>query len=116
MFKGFCNDLEQIYTQSDLLLMTSDTEGFGMVLIEAMYFGVPCISFDCPVSPKDIIANAGVTIPCYDEKKYAETIISLLKNDVFLRKLQQRSITRAQDYYIDKIIKKWENLILLQDK
>lgn len=116
VFKGFCNDLEQIYTQSDLLLMTSDTEGFGMVLIEAMYFGVPCISFDCPVSPKDIIANAGVTIPCYDEKKYTETIISLLKNDVFLRKLQQRSITRAQDYYIDKIIKKWENLILLQDK
>ena len=55
VFKGFCVDLKKIYTNSDMLLMTSDTEGFGMVLIEAMYFGVPCISFDCPISPKEIM-------------------------------------------------------------
>ena len=66
-FKGFEKDPEKIYTSADLLLMTSNTEGFGMVLIEAMYYGVPCVSFDCPVSPKEIIGNAGLTVPCFDE-------------------------------------------------
>ena len=106
-FKGFCNNLKDIYTHADLLLMTSDTEGFGMVLIEAMYYGVPCISFDCPVAPKEIIADAGITVSAFDEKAYAYDVISLLSDNQQLHKLQQKSIARARDYYIDKIIQKW---------
>lgn len=106
-FKGFCNNLKDIYTRADLLLMTSDTEGFGMVLIEAMYYGVPCISFDCPVAPKEIIADAGITVPAFDEQTYANDVISLLSDNQQLHKLQQKSIARARDYYTDKIIQKW---------
>lgn len=106
-FKGFCNNLKDIYTHADLLLMTSDTEGFGMVLIEAMYYGVPCISFDCPVAPKEIIADAGITVPAFDEQTYANDVISLLSDNQRLRALQQKSIARARDYYIDKIVQKW---------
>lgn len=106
-FKGLCNNLKDIYTRADLLLMTSDTEGFGMVLIEAMYYGVPCISFDCPVAPKEIIADAGITVPAFDEQTYANDVISLLSDNQQLHKLQQKSIARARDYYTDKIIQKW---------
>lgn len=106
-FKGFCNDLNDIYTHADLLLMTSDTEGFGMVLIEAMYYGVPCISFDCPVAPKEIIADAGIIVPCFDEKAYADAVIFLLADNQRLHTLQQKSIARARDFYINKIVKKW---------
>ena len=107
VFKGFCNDLDDIYTHADLLLMTSDTEGFGMVLIEAMYYGVPCISFDCPVAPKEIIADAGITVSAFDEKAYANAVISLLADNLRLHILQQKSIARARGYYIDKIVQKW---------
>lgn len=107
IFKGFCNDLDDIYTHADLLLMTSDTEGFGMVLIEAMYYGVPCISFDCPVAPKEIIADAGITVPTYDEKAYANAVISLLVDNPQLHTLQKKSIVRARSYYIDKVVQKW---------
>lgn len=107
VFKGFCNDLDDIYTHADLLLMTSDTEGFGMVLIEAMYYGVPCISFDCPVAPKEIIADAGITVSAFDEKAYANAVISLLADNLRLHTLQQKSIARARGYYIDKIVQKW---------
>ena len=107
IFKGFCYDLDDIYTHADLLLMTSDTEGFGMVLIEAMYYGVPCISFDCPVAPKEIIAEAGITVPTFDEKAYANAVISLLADNPQLHTLQKKSIVRARSYYIDKVVQKW---------
>ena len=110
IFCGFCNNLEEIYLHSDLLLMTSETEGFGMVLIEAMYLGVPCISFDCPVSPKEIIADAGGTVECFDEDKYADTVIKLLQNPERLKYLQQKSIERARDFYMDKVLDRWMQL------
>lgn len=114
-FKGFEKDLEKIYTGADLCLMTSDTEGFGMVLIEAMYFGVPCVSFDCPVSPKEIIGDAGVTVPCFDEEAYAEAVVNLLQNPEQMRVLQQESIERARNFYIDKVIEKWMELLNSRD-
>lgn len=116
VFKGFSSDLESIYTHADLCLMTSDTEGFGMVLIEAMYYGVPCISFDCPISPKEIIADAGVTVPCFDEDAYANSVVELLKNKKMLNEYQYKSIERAKDFYMDKVINMWMKMFNSKDK
>lgn len=107
---GFSSDLKNIYTHSDLCLMVSDTEGFGMVLIEAMYYGAPCISFDCPISPKEIIADAGVTISCFDEDAYADAVVALLNDKAKLKVLQERAITRAKDFYINKVVNLWLNM------
>ncbi len=109
--KGFSSDLKNIYTHADLCLMTSDTEGFGMVLIEAMYYGVPCISFDCPISPKEIIADAGLTVKCFDEIAYANVVVGLLKNKEKVKYLQQAAIDRAKDFYINKVTKLWQQML-----
>lgn len=110
-FLGFCNNLEDIYTHADLLLLTSDSEGFGMVLIEAMYYGVPCVSFDCPVSPKEIIADAGIVIPCFDEETYADNVVKLLCEPGRMKQLQENAIKRAADFYIDKVVELWKNMV-----
>lgn len=115
VFKGFSSDLESIYTRADLCLMTSDTEGFGMVLIEAMYYGVPCISFDCPISPKEIIGDAGVTVSCFDEDAYANSVVELLKNKKLLNEYQYKSIERAKDFYIDKVMGLWMKMFNSKD-
>lgn len=108
---GFCANLEEIYCNADLCCVTSDTEGFGLVLIEAMYYGVPCISFDCPVSPKEIIADAGITVSCFDENAYANKMIELLTDRKKKERIQWAALHRAKDFYIDVIIEKWINVL-----
>ena len=110
-FLGFSHKLEDIYTTADLCLMTSDTEGFGMVLIEAMYYGVPCISFDCPISPKEVILDAGVIVPCFDEDMYAKEVVDLYLDKERMSSLQSKAVKRASDFYIDKIIRRWADLL-----
>lgn len=111
-FKGFSTDLKNIYGNADICIMTSDTEGFGMVLIEAMYYGVPCISFDCPISPKEVIGKAGRTVPCFDERSYASTIVEMLNAPQSLAEMQSAAIIQARNYYIGNIINLWKNALL----
>lgn len=110
-FKGFEPKPENIYLNADLLLCTSETEGFGMVLIEAMYFGVVPIAFDCPVSPKELIADAGMMIDCFDTAQYANTVISLFNSSDSMTAFRNKGLERASQFYKNKIISKWQQLI-----
>ncbi len=114
-FKGFENDPSVIYGNADLLLCTSDSEGFGMVLIEAMYHGVIPITFDCPVSPAEIISDGGVAVPCFDTDGYADKVIELWNNPAKMKELQQRALRRSSDYLRPKIIKQWKQLLRHHD-
>ncbi len=50
-------NVEDLFLNSSIFAFTSKYEGFGMVLAEAMAYGVPCICFDIPSGPRDIIEN-----------------------------------------------------------
>nr|WP_290443627.1 glycosyltransferase [Sporolactobacillus kofuensis] len=54
---GWKNEPFECIAEATALLLTSEYEGFGMVLVEAMSRGIPCISSNCPVGPSDIIKD-----------------------------------------------------------
>lgn len=108
---GFERDLQKIYSNSDLLLSVSDSEGFGLVFIEAFYYGVPVVSFDCPVSPREVIGDAGILVPCFDENEYADAVVAKLSETEDLRKSQRSVINRAKLFYSNIIAKHWNDLL-----
>ena len=108
---GFEHDLKNMYSNADLLLSTSDSEGFGLVFIEAFYYGVPVVSFDSPVSPREVIADAGVLVPCFDEYAYVDTVVALLQDVDRMKELQNKAIDRAKCFYSNRIVSEWKKLL-----
>lgn len=69
---GWQPDIWHSIDEADCLVLTSRAEGFGMVLCEAISFGIPVISANCPIGPKDIVNyDNGFLYPMGDIKQLA---------------------------------------------
>lgn len=79
--KATQKELAEYYKQADLFIFTSNYEIFGMVLLEAMYFGVPVIS-SVNGGSTTLIHNGynGYILERFDEKKWVECILSVMKD------------------------------------
>lgn len=110
---GNIKDMESVYKQSDLILMTSDYEGLPMCLIEAQSFGIPIVSYDIPTGPKDIIDNGknGFLIKNNDKNDFINKTLLLMNNKELLDEMTQNSFRNAYKFNEKNIKQKWEKII-----
>ncbi|MBH9538454.1 glycosyltransferase [Novosphingopyxis sp. YJ-S2-01] len=107
VFAGFDMNIWPYFTAADLFVLSSDLEGYGNVLIEAMHAGLPIVSTDCPTGPREILENGrfGTLVPCNDAEAMAEAILFRVRDayDPEPARLRaaslsgQRQIERYQD-------------------
>lgn len=105
-------DVEFYYKQASLFLLTSKTEGFGMVLLEAISFGLPCISFDCPSGPRDIIRDAenGFLIALNDQISYEKAVVKFIKNPNLIKAMGIKSFSISQNWKDSELLNSWINI------
>jgi glycosyltransferase involved in cell wall biosynthesis len=77
---GFFRDPNPFYATSDLFVLSSDYEGFGNVVVEALGWGVPVVSTDCVSGPSEILGGGkyGLLTPVGDEQALASAIAKSL--------------------------------------
>lgn len=106
------DEVKKYLLSSDIYVMTSLTECFPMVLLEASSCGLPLISFDVPVGPKAIIKENvnGYLIENRNQEEMAKQIVELLQNKEKLANLGRKSKEMSYNYLPDKIMKKWDEI------
>lgn len=81
VLKGFVNDTAKFLEQIDIFVLTSEWEGFGYVLAEAMRSSKPIVAFDTSSNPELVFdGQNGFVIPWQDNARFADAICQLAGN------------------------------------
>lgn len=100
------------YKWADMTTLLSHYEGLPNVLLESIACRTPCISYDCPTGPAEIILNGenGILVPLYDVKKFANSIYELkclnLKNKCIEQSILSFSEEKIYMAYHEEIYKR----------
>lgn len=106
------DNIAEEFSKCSLYVMSSRYEGFGLVLAEAMSCGLPCVSFDCPYGPREIIKDKedGLLAKYEDVKDLAHKMVSLMSDAKLRHKMGEQAIKNIARYEPQKIMNQWINL------
>lgn len=105
------SDIESIYANASIYVLSSRHEGFGLVLVEAQSHGLPIVSFACPCGPREIINDTnGILVENGNVQQLAEGIITLIENEKKRKDFGQMAISGVSRFQIDEIMNKWVSL------
>ena len=99
--------------ESQIYAMTSETEAFPFVLIEAMANGLPIVSYDVRVGPAAIIENekTGYLIKENNRQDFVEKLKKLLSEEDTRKQMSEEAVRQCMQYKEDAVMKKWMNII-----
>ncbi len=105
-------DVEALYLSHSIVVLTSHFEGLPTVLLEAQYFGIPTISYDCPCGPSDIITDGedGFLIDHDDEGTFAQRLLELMQNEDLRKKMGKKAKENSKRFNVNTIMSQWEEL------
>ncbi|MBM7577414.1 N-acetyl-alpha-D-glucosaminyl L-malate synthase BshA [Jeotgalibacillus terrae] len=112
LFLGKQDNLEELYSISDLMLLLSEKESFGLVALEAMACGVPCIGTEAGGIPEVIRHHEnGYIFPVGDTDSMGTAAVELLNNEELHSAFSREAVVTVQnDFHSSKIIRQYENM------
>ncbi|MDL2214580.1 glycosyltransferase family 4 protein [Dysgonomonas sp. OttesenSCG-928-M03] len=106
------HNIDAKYLNSSIYVMPSLVEGFGVVLTEAMACGLPCISFDCPTGPAEIITHGedGLLVEYKNTDKLAEAISFLIEEKSLRKEMGENARENVRRFSPERIMPRWISL------
>lgn len=107
-FHGHQNPVD-FYKRSKIFTLTSECEGFGMVLVESATFGCVPVAFDSYAAVRDIIDDGvnGCLVPPFDVKKYSEVLALLIRNEDLLSRLSANAFGISEKFSVERVGAQW---------
>lgn len=113
IFFGNSHEIDQILSFSDLFLLPSETESFGLAALEAMAWSVPVISSNSGGLPEvNFDGVSGYLSNVGDVDSMAENAIRILSDNKTLTKFKENALDVAKQFDIKNILPLYENLYL----
>ena len=110
--KGAVNDLTQAYSESSIFALSSQSEGFSLVILEAMACGLPVVSYDCPTGPRSLISEGveGFLVELNNVEQLAERLNYLIEHEDVRRTMGTKARRKAEGYTPENVCKLWMDL------
>lgn len=110
---GTVENMAEQYQKAAIYVMTSETEGLPMVLLEAKSWGLPIVSFDIMTGPCDIIRDGvnGYLVPQNDINIMAERLETLIESFELRCRFSENSQLDMDKFNFERIVEKWEKIM-----
>lgn len=120
IFHGYQNKeyINELLMNSSIYVMTSRTESFGLVLIEAMSYGLPCLSYTSAQGANEIITDGvdGYLIENRNEEEMISKISKIINDEKLRKKLGKNAKMKSKEYSGEAILEKWVKIINKREK
>ena len=113
ILKGRVKDVDGCLRRSRIYVMTSRYEGLGICLLEAKAHGLPCVAFDVPTGPAELIADGtnGYLIPAFSCDGMAEKISRLIEDAELRERFSLNAGVGTEKYRPDFVLAQWNQVI-----
>jgi L-malate glycosyltransferase len=111
-FAGFQNDIENWLRKSKIFVLTSDSEGLSLSMMEAMMCGLPAIVSDVG-DLADLVENGvnGYLVPRRSPQMLAKYLVELLSDSQKLKTFSAEAYKSALKYRMQNTIQQWDNIL-----
>lgn len=110
---GHVDDIRTQLRDAAFLAMASHSEGFAMVLIEAMSQGIPVVAYDCPRGPAELVTDRvnGRLVADGDQVAYTAALTELVEDAELRRTMGAAALEHAQQFRLERVGRQWTDLI-----
>ncbi len=120
LLMGYTPDVQEQMAKASIFVLTSRTEGFSLVAIEAMSVGIPSVVYDCPGGLRHVVKDGetGFLVPMNNEDAFVEKVCTLIEDEELRKVMGQAAIKDVEQYRMEKIVRRWMELFqdLLEKK
>ena len=103
------SDIYTEYQRSQFFVLSSDFEGFGLVIVEAMASGIPVVSTDCPYGPSEIIEDGKTGLLAeMDVQDLADKMEWMITHDAERQQMGVNAHQAAARYRLERVMPEWE--------
>ncbi|GIN76080.1 Poly(glycerol-phosphate) alpha-glucosyltransferase [Bacillus paralicheniformis] len=110
--KGFTKDPKAEFKTAAFSALSSDYEGFGLVVLESLANGCPVVSYDLKYGPSDMINDGenGFLVDDKNIKQLGEKIAELLKNPKLIRKMSENAYQSVDKFSETAFMERWSSM------
>ncbi|WEV38556.1 glycosyltransferase [Lactobacillus sp. ESL0680] len=117
-FKGYVQDVNKVYDDAQLMILSSRYEGAPLCIVEAQSHGVPVISYDINYGPSDLIQDnkSGFLVPDGNTKLLEQKIEQFFGDKKLRENLSQGAYENAKRFSPEGVWQYWVKFVINQNK
>lgn len=102
------SDIGDRLVEASIYAFPSRSDGFGLVITEAMECGLPTVAMNCPCGPFEILSDcSGIIVPHMDIEAFARALAKLMDDEALRIKMGQAAQREVSRFYPDAIMPQW---------